>query len=494
MRLEDLKDQYPKTPDFISKMIEKEVEKQIHTQDTGNQRGKKKQVWTLGRTATAAAVACVLIGTGAYAAVNAYRDYHMKMEQQGNYRVVTGLTAETEEQTTETKGLPDQIAEVKVETSYIPEGMEWKDERHLDDTNTENKGGFSFESVLIGDGNLEEGLTDTSVEESEQTTFGEHEGVYLKYHSVRTDTHFNQRIYLLCPEVSRVLIIYIGSDVSKEEAYKVAEGVKLTETGEMVSTAEMWNWNDFIQNAKGEFTEEDKTDIMPYSTVVPADQLHIYAMGEEIYKEQAFTEEEKKVSLRVDSLQVSDDFSLLNESYIPDEWKDRLDENGKLKDNDASYVKRGDGVNTLDEVVRTESFPAKLVYATLTVTNHSDQEIEDILYYIKMSLLTQTDDGYQEYHYMEQSGEDYDYVEWNSGLSLDGGMGYYDNQNGIGKNHISSLAAGESTQVNVAWIVNEDDLNNMYLEVSGFGASLTGPNADLAQLVDVRQQDNNRKK
>ena len=72
-------------------------------------------------------------------------------------------------------------------------------------------------------------------------------------------------------------------------------------------------------------------------------------------------------------------------------------------------------------------------------------------------------------------------------LSLDGGMSYYDNQNGIGKNHISGLAAGESTKVNVAWIVNEEDLGRMYLEVSGFGASLTGPNVDMAQLVDVRQ-------
>ena len=487
MRLKDLKNQYPKTPDFISEMIEAEVEKQIHTQETVRRNRKKKQVWTLGRTATAAAVACVLIGTGAYAAVNVYRNYHMKMEQQGNYSVVTGLTEETEEQTTKTQTLPDQIADVKVETSYIPEGMEWKDERHLDYTNSENKGGFSFESVLIGDGNLEEGLTDTSVEESEQTTFGAHEGVYLKYYSVRTDTHFNQRIYLLCPEESRVLIVYIGSDVSKEEAYKVAEGITLTETGEMISTADMWDWDAFIQNSKGEVMEEDESGFMPYGSVVPADQLHIYSIGEEIYKEQAFTEEEKNVSLRVDSLQVSDDFSLLNESYIPDEWKDRLDENGKLKNNDASYVKRGDGVNTLDEVVRTESFPAKLVYATLTVTNHSDQEIQDILYYIKMSLLTQTDDGYQEYNYMEQSGEDYDYVEWNSGLAIDGGMRYYDNQNEIGKNYISSLAAGESTKVNVAWIVNEEDLGRMYLEVSGFCASLTGPNVDMAQLVDVRQ-------
>ena len=46
MRLEDLKDQYPKTPGFISEMIEKEVEKQIHTQKSTGCGRKKKQVWT----------------------------------------------------------------------------------------------------------------------------------------------------------------------------------------------------------------------------------------------------------------------------------------------------------------------------------------------------------------------------------------------------------------------------------------------------------------
>ena len=217
-------------------------------------------------------------------------------------------------------------------------------------------------------------------------------------------------------------------------------------------------------------------------------------MGEEVYKDPALTEDaegnqtaESKMSLSVDSVQVSDDFSLLNEAYIPDEWKDRLDENGKLKDNEATYIKCGDGVDTLDEVVRTENFPAKLVYAALTVTNHSDQDLENIHYYIKMSLLDQTDDGYQEKDYMNQSGEDYDYVQWDGGLNIDGGMQYYDSQSDIGKNYISSLAAGESTEVNVAWIVNEEDLGRMYLEVSGYGASLNSPNADPVQLVDVRQ-------
>ena len=493
MRLEDLKDQYPKTPDFISEMIEKEVEKQMYTQKAARRSRKKKKVWTLGRIVAAAAAACMLIGTGAYAAVSAYRNYHMKMEQQGSYSVVTGVMADTESQTTET--LTDRIADVKIETSYIPEGMEWKDERHLDYIHTDNKGGFTIDSVLIGDGNLEEGMTDTSVEESEQTTFGEHEGVYLKYYTVQTDTHFNQRIYLLCPEEGRIVTMYIGSDVSKEEAYKVAEGIQLVETGEMVSTENMWDWNTFIQSEKGIPEEETGVGLPVYGTIVPADRLHICSMGEEIYRDSALTEdaegnqtEDDKVSVRVDSVQVADDFSLLEEAYIPDDWKDRLDENGTLKENEASYIKYGDGVDTLDQVVRTESFPAKLVCATLTFTNHSDQELENIHYYIRMSLLDQTEEGYQETDYMNQSGEDYDDVQWDGGLSIDGGMWYYESQNDIGKNYISGLAAGESTQVKVAWIMNEEDLGRMYLEVSGYGVNLNYPgNEGLAQLVDVRQ-------
>ena len=491
MRVEDLKDQYPKTPDFISEMIEKEVEKQVHMRRNNRRSRKKKKVWTLGRTATAAAVACVLIGTGAYAAVNAYRNYHMNLQQQGSYSVVTGVTADTENQTTE--ALSDQIPDVKIETSYIPEGMEWKDERHLDYINTDNKGGFTIDDVLIGDGNLEEGLTDTNVEESEQTTFGEHEGVYLKYHTLQTDTHFNQRIYLLCPEEGRIVTIYIGSDVSKEEAYKVAEGITLTETGEMISTADMWDWDAFIQQQNGELIEGEES-IGESEEGVTGKLPHIYNIGEDIKKDSTLAQdsegndiESADVSVKVDSIQVADDLSLLDTKYIPDNWKNITDENGKLKDNEATYIKRGDGVDTLDEVVRTENFQAKLVYATLTVTNHSDQDLENIHYYIKMSLLNLTDDGYQEKDYMNQSGEDYDCVQWDGGLNIDGGMQYYDSQSDIGKNYISSLAAGESTKVNVAWIVNEEDLGCMYLEVSGSGADPISEDGESAILVDVRQ-------
>ena len=193
MRLEDLKDQYPKTPDFISEMIEKEVEKQVHTQKNVRRSRKKKKVWTLGRTATAAAVACVLIGTGAYAAVNAYRNYHMNLQQQGSYSVVTGVTADTESQTTE--ALPDQIADVKIETSYIPEGMEWIDEFHLQYPEHINNGGFSFSSVLLDNDDMGKVIQDKNVVDYEKRTFGSYEGVYLKFNKLWEES-YDQRIYL----------------------------------------------------------------------------------------------------------------------------------------------------------------------------------------------------------------------------------------------------------------------------------------------------------
>ena len=42
---------------------------------------------------------------------------------------------------------------------------------------------------------------------------------------------------------------------------------------------------------------------------------------------------------------------------------------------------------------------------------------------------------------------------------------------GNGGNYISSIKPDESVQLNMAWIVNENDLENLYLNVTGDGAS-----------------------
>ena len=59
---------------------------------------------------------------------------------------------------------------------------------------------------------------------------------------------------------------------------------------------------------------------------------------------------------------------------------------------------------------------------------------------------------------------------------------------GNGGNYISSLKPGESVQVNMAWIVNESDLDDIYLNLSGDGVIYEFSDSVLTTgLVDIRK-------
>ena len=83
----------------------------------------------------------------------------------------------------------------------------------------------------------------------------------------------------------------------------------------------------------------------------------------------------------------------------------------------------------------------------------------------------------------------YDYISW-TGVAKTGEMVYYSvSENyGNGGNYISSIKPGESVQLNMAWIVNESDLKNLYLNVTGDGASYEFSEYILKKgLVDIRK-------
>ena len=83
MRLEEMKNNIPETPDFIHKMVQEEVSRQL--QDTKVVPMKKRK-WNKVQAAAAAALCLLATSTVAYAG---NRLYHMYVEKQGNYRVET---------------------------------------------------------------------------------------------------------------------------------------------------------------------------------------------------------------------------------------------------------------------------------------------------------------------------------------------------------------------------------------------------------------------
>ena len=462
MRLDELKNDFPDIPDFIHDMIQEEVEKQVNSSNITPMQRKSKLNRSISRVAAAAAVCIIATSTVAYAGTKLY---HMYLEKQGNYGTLT--TIKSDENSEDVK-LPEEIHEISVTSNYIPEGMEWTVGRYkLGYKDALDKAGITIDTVLMDKKSLDKSLLDRNVIESENHVFGSYDGIYLKYNTINGENSFDQRIYLLCPEEYRVLTLYIGNTISKEEAYKFAENLVITEEDEMIKTADMITWSDIIEPT----VYADKIDVTTNG------QLPIRQIGE-AFNLDSYAEDNNgnnittdKVTACVDKVQIADNLQLLDSDKIPKAWKTAVDANGKLVQNHLSYIKKGDGVNNLDSVVREENMDQKLLFLTVTYTNISEEELNHMLYLGTLIALSKQDDGtYTVYMPGTEAGEDYDYYT-SDGVAKTAEMTYCSVQDdyGEGKNYIPSLKPGESVQVNMAWIVNEKDIKNLYLNLNGTG-------------------------
>ena len=461
MRLDELKNDFPDIPDFVHDMIQEEVEKQVNSSNITPMQRKSKLNRSISRVAAAAAVCIIATSTVAYAGTKLY---HMYLEKQGNYGTLT--TIKSDENSEDVK-LPKEIHEISVTSNYIPKGMEWIAEGYkLGYKDAPDTAGITVDTVLMDEKSLDKSLLDKNVIESENHVFGSYDGIYLKYNTINGENSFDQRIYLLCPEEYRVLKLYIGNTISKEEAYKFAENLVITEEDEMIKTADMTAWSDIID-----------PKVYADKRLVVNGQLPVHQIGE-TYNLESYAEDNNgnyintdKVTVCVDKMQVADDLQLLDSDKIPKAWKTAVDANGKLVQNHLSYIKKGDGVNNLDSVVREENMDQKLLFLTVTYTNISEEELNHMLYLGTLIALSKQNDGtYTIYMPGTEAGEDYDYYISDS-VAKTAEMTYSSVQDdyGQGKNYIPSLKPGESVQVNMAWIVNEKDIKNLYLNLNGTG-------------------------
>ncbi len=480
MRLEDMKNGIPETPEFIHLMIQDEVKKQLQDTKVINIPTGRKKKWTGKKVAVAVAAGTLAASTIVYAGTNLY---HMFIEKQGKYSVSIGL--ETNDKNGKIN-LPTEIHDINISAGYIPEGMEWIDEFHLQYPEHTNNGGFSFSSVFLDNDDMGKVIQDKNVVDYEKRTFGDYEGVYLKYNKLWEES-YDQRIYLFCPDIYRVITIYIGSDVLKEDAVKVAENLEITESETMIETADLYTWSELVS------PEEISTD--EALTSIEDDKLPMHQIGNEFTISGTGEDsngnyiDDSKISVCVDSVQIADDLELLDKNRVPEKLLDEVGADGKLKDNTLSYIKSGDGVDSVDEIVKTEDVKQKLVYAIVTYTNRSDKEITHMLYIGSLMLLNHENGIYEIYDPGEQSGDGFDRVIWNGGAKTPE-MQYYSlsEDYGNGRNYISSLKPDESVQVDMAWIVNENDLDHMYLNLNGDGAAYEFSDATLKMgLVDISQ-------
>lgn len=514
MRLEDIKQEFPKMPEDMRAMVEREVERQLkqtavakHSdRNVGRKQMIKRQQWSVGKAAAVALVATMVLGTTVFAGVKLYQ---MHSEQEGNYGLITRIeNMENTEENVQTAENMD-IPMVKMEATYLPEGMAAMEEEGIYCyTDTPYQGGFSVFFYRMNQGDDAFKILDKGVTSSEEISLGGHDGIYFAKQSIEGNTI--QHIYLSYPEVHYVLDLYIGEDVPKEEALKFAEGIRLTPTEDEAEMAKVRveDWSLALEReeenaALEEGAGEEETELW---TSISREELdaHTHAVGESfsLYRENGIggMPEHDFVGLlypgleaKVTDVKVTDNLlSVLPAESIRGEMRTYMAEDGTILPLDMNYVKYGDGIDTINTVVKTEQVTPKFVYITVEYTNNGQEVIDDIL--VNSALMTLQENGGTveicDWEPKEGMGTEWDaYCQASSHLMGLGVTPFFElTAEKTEKNHIIDMKPGETATLQAGFYVKEEMLPYLYLNIDPYSvwSEFSDTGLDVG-YIDIRQ-------
>lgn len=500
MRLEDMKDTFPKMPEDIKNMIEKEVAVQIKSRqeesmDPENTRQsekmeenakiikyRKKRKDTVRRMLVASMVAALALATTVGAGVV----YQMHNEKVGKYGVKTKIEGQ---QTAETENLGAKTDYVELTTSYLPDGMVQTEEGKYSFEDNYMEGGISMVVYRLPQNEKVDDLLSTDVAESEELEVGGRPAVYLEKVSSAA-----KKLYVIYAEHGYMLEMFAFPDVTKDEMIRIAEGLTVapTEKTEGNCVMQLCDWNQTEEaEEKGEPVDSDSDREFSFDKTK---MENTHAIGESINMEHAGIDNMPGLTATVTSVELSDNSSILADGMLDADAMKAFDADGNLLPMKLEYKKSGDGINTTDEVVKTETLPQKIVYATVKYENNGTETLHDIMYNGGIAFLEEKGSQMQFADYFLLSDEEKasigcDYRELERiGFSQEV---YLSDVTGgeRNNNYINELKPGESVTVHFAFKIPEEKLGEMYLTLSNTGGVYSYDETSLAVgYVDIRQK------
>lgn len=488
MKLEHLKEEYPVIPEDIRTMIECEVKKQIESNSENKivRKSFGRKSWK--KAAAIALAATMALGTTVFAASKIYRMY---TEKDGNYGLKTGVVAD-ETAAENLPAIPEKIPVLAVNAAYLPEGMVAAADETLKYyyENTPYQGGISI-AIMGMDAELsaeELPLSDTYVIYHEELSINGHDAVYLEKQTAENGSlSFDKKFYVAYPEYYQIIEIFVGENVSKEEAMEIVKNMEIKPTGETVAFSNVYTWSEACH------AEEEGDEVK--LTASEDEMSNMHQVGEQFaISTTASTDSEEwmnvdTIQAEVSEVQILDDYSLLNDEFVDNNLKAALGEDGKLVKNEIRYIKSGDGIESLDETEKTETVDQKLVYVTVNFTNTGEEELKDVLFFASFLGMTKEESGYTFYNRAMYDGDNGTDIVSGSSIGAFGEMDYYDIRGGErSNNYIPSLSPGETVTVHVAKVVNEDEMDKMYLSLNSYGGAYEFTEEAMETgYVDIRQ-------
>lgn len=259
---------------------------------------------------------------------------------------------------------------------------------------------------------------------------------------------------------------------SSEELHKIADGLTLEESDTETASSYKAYKEEMEQFEQQEAEAADDTEIWTEPNV-NMDNIKLMSVGETVNR--------YDVGITVNSIKFQDDFDGITTEGIgiKYDYSKYLAADGTIADNVRTWYKCGDGVDTIDEAAQTETMPVRVMVLDLTYENIGSEETEVC---VCPELVTIDGDG----NVIDNDSREDMYCEDTlSHLTTDDMHFSFFTEHESQKNNITSFKPGEKANVQLAFIVYEDKMSNLYLYLDPSGRGISEDIDNGSPLVDI---------
>lgn len=357
-----------------------------------------------------------------------------------------------------------------LEYGWLPEGLEFQDQdspygRKFHNWTTEDGMTPIFTKVMEGVTYIEDtGNPEIATTKDEWLLDGKTVSMYYRstYIPDNPEYNFGRIAFIYFDNTPYVLQLYVTDGISEEDFKKIIDNVHLVPAEE--ETAGIYTPPE---------NEQENTEFTVGSyekSGTPADSVPIVQIGEPV--QERYPEGWGEVSATVTDVHFSDNLDGIITDGIGWEadYSEYLNEDGTLVENVRKWIMFKNGTET---EFKTETVPISIMTVNITYTNNGTTPSD---YCVCPTLQTEYD-GYffkpSIYNKMqmkakEQSHNSYGYSDTFHSLETDDMHFSFSCTNQSSKNNIH-LDAGESTEVTLAYIVEDKHRDNLYLSLNDNG-------------------------
>lgn len=403
--------------------------------------------------AAAVLAAIVVIPSSAYAASRMYRaSLEPKSNYQQNVLIDVGETQDS------------QIMALQV--GWMPDGIATDDDgfKYHDAQDEQRSVTVCFYKVKDGENCLE--VENKNIISQRTETIHGNQVFFLQRDTTMNGNRvcFDKVVWVAFTDTNYAAELFATTGMTEDELEQIVENLSLTPSD--TETAGEWVAEETEINDDGE-EDSAEMDSIEYNT---------YEIGETIPVTDNMGA--ATAQMTVDSISIQDDFGDLPSVDcigLDRDYQDFQKEDGTIVDNIRTWYRVGDGVNTLDAVWKQETKTQKVIVLHLTYTNNGTKSIEECVcpYLFQMGENGEILSPCEE----ETDAEDYFYNN-SCDLNYDGKEFFlFWTESNHTKNNLI-LRAGESAEATVAFAMNADEMENLYMMVDGSDMTVVNLQSD----------------